>query len=227
MFRTPGERAYVIPFAVFMLLLAATGMVQSAAGYTTSLLLIEPKYWIYPLQTVVCGILLLRYWSYYRFHRPVNLLLTIVIAGLVLALWISPQWLFGAARRETGFDLSIFENNPPVYWTELVFRFVRLVVVVPLVEEIFWRGFLLRFVIREDFLEVPFGKFTWGSFGAVTLCFGLAHWGPDFVPALITGALYNLIAYKTKSLASCVLAHALTNLGLGIYILQTRQWGFW
>jgi membrane protease YdiL (CAAX protease family) len=46
--------------------------------------------------------------------------------------------------------------------------------------------------------------------------FGLAHFGPDFIPALLTGAIYNLLAVKTRSLACCVLAHAVTNLGLGL-----------
>ena len=45
--------------------------------------------------------------------------------------------------------------------------------------------------------------------------------------AVLTGALFNLVAYRTKSLASCVLVHAAVNLMLGIYIMQTGQWGFW
>src|SRR6266576_3557256 len=40
-------------------------------------------------------------------------------------------------------------------------------------------------------------------------------------------ALYNVVAYRTQSFASCVLAHAVTNLLLGLWIMQTRQWGFW
>jgi uncharacterized protein len=57
--------------------------------------------------------------------------------------------------------------------------------------------------------------------------FGLAHWGADFIPAILTGVIYNYVAVKTKSLTACVVAHAVTNLGLGIYIMQTKQWGFW
>ena len=54
-----------------------------------------------------------------------------------------------------------------------MFRFLRLVIVVPLVEEIFWRGFLLRYLINEKFTEVPIGAFSWFSFGVVTVAFGL------------------------------------------------------
>ena len=190
-------------------------------------LLAKPQYWIFPLQTVVCGALLIRFWSRYGLERPTQVFFTLTIGVLVLGIWISPQELFGVAGRTHGFDLTVFPPGSPLYWGTLLARFARLVVVVPLLEEIFWRGFLLRYIIREDFESVPFGAFSWGSFAAVTLLFGLAHSGPDFIAALLTGALYNLIAIRTRSLSSCVLAHATTNLLLGGYILQTRQWGFW
>jgi len=101
------------------------------------------------------------------------------------------------------------------------------VIVAPLVEEIFWRGFLLRYLIRENFTEVAVGTFSWFSFFVVAVAFGFTHSRADWIPAMICGALYNLVAYRTRSLASCVLAHATTNLLLGLWIMQTRQWGFW
>ena len=104
---------------------------------------------------------------------------------------------------------------------------MRLVIIVPLVEEIFWRGFLLRWLIDSDFLKVPVGTFQWKSFGVVSLLFMLEHTPPDWPAALLTGALFNLVAIHTRSLSSCVLVHAVTNLGLGLYVLQTGKTGFW
>jgi CAAX prenyl protease-like protein len=105
---------------------------------------------------------------------------------------------------------------------------------VPLLEEIFWRGFLMRHLIRDPFHTVPFGTFTWSSFVWVTLFFGFAHWGDrmwppgqDFWTGIITSILYNLLAIYTRSLGACVVAHAVTNLLLGFYIFKTQQWGFW
>jgi CAAX prenyl protease-like protein len=95
------------------------------------------------------------------------------------------------------------------------------------VEEIFWRGFLLRYLVSERFSAVAIGTFSWLSFTVVTLAFGLAHSPADWVAALICGALYNVVAYRTRSLTSCVITHATTNLLLGLWIMQTRQWGFW
>jgi hypothetical protein len=100
-------------------------------------------------------------------------------------------------------------------------------VVAPLVEEIFWRGFLLRYLISEKFVTIKIGTFSWLSFLVVTLLFAISHSRADWFAALVCGALYNLVAYRTRSLASCVVAHAVTNLLLGLWIMQARQWGFW
>jgi len=220
--------AYVLPFGVFMGGLALISLVQSfAPAENAPLWLAEPKYWVFPLQAILCSALLVWFWKTYEWGAKWHVV-TAVLAGLVvLALWISPQWLLGAEERTDGFNPGLFAGSAALYWGTLALRFLRLVVVVPLLEEIFWRGFLLRYLIKEDFTKVPFGTFSLFSFGVVTVMFGLAHFGPDFIPALLTGAIYNLLAVKTRSLKCCVIAHAVTNLGLGIYIMQTGQWGFW
>ena len=220
--------AYVLPFAVFMGGLALISLVQSfAPAENAPLWLAEPKYWIFPLQTVLCSALLVWFWKTYEWGAKWHVITAVLTGLVVLALWISPQWLFGAEQRTDGFNPGLFAGSAALYWGTLILRFIRLVVIVPLLEEIFWRGFLLRYLIKEDFTKVSFGTFSWFSFGVVTVMFGLAHFGPDFIPALLTGAIYNLLAVKTRSLACCVLAHAVTNLGLGLYIMQTGQWGFW
>jgi len=220
--------AYVLPFAVFMGGLALISLVQSfAPAENAPLWLAEPKYWIFPLQTVLCSALLVWFWKTYEWGAKWHVITAVLTGLVVLALWISPQWLLGAEERTDGFNPGLFAGSAALYWGTLILRFIRLVVIVPLLEEIFWRGFLLRYLTKEDFTKVSFGTFSWFSFGVVTVMFGLAHFGPDFIPALLTGAIYNLLAVKTRSLACCVLAHAVTNLGLGLYIMQTGQWGFW
>lgn len=94
-------------------------------------------------------------------------------------------------------------------------------------EEIFWRAFLSPFCISEKFEQVPFGAFSWPSFWMVTIAFTFSHSRPDWLAAFLCGVLYNVVAYRSRSLNSCILAHATTNLLLGLWIMQTRQWGFW
>ena len=224
--RTEGKlAAYVSPmlaFVGFLGLVSLLKMTGSSAAWLRA-----PEYWVYPLQTLVCGALLLWFRPRYEMHRLAGLPFVVLIAVGVFLLWIAPQSFLGFGARSEGFNPDLFADNPAAYWATVLLRFLRLVIVVPLVEEIFWRGFLLRYFINEKFDAVPFGAFSWLSFAVVTLGFTLAHSTADWPAAALTGALYNLVAYRTRSLSSCVLAHALTNLLLGGWIMTTKQWGFW
>lgn len=209
---------------LFLLLLAlASGLKTLGSAFW----LASPEYWIFPVQTILCGAVVFFFWREYEFHPLRDPLFTFGIATVVFVIWIAPQQFLGFAARNVGFDPEIFAMMPAAYWATVGFRFLRLVVVVPLVEEIFWRGFLLRYLIGEKFEDVPFGKFSWISFSVVSLAFCFSHSASDWGAALITGMLYNCVAYRTKSLTSCIIAHAVTNLLLGIWIMKTGQWGFW
>ncbi len=106
-----------------------------------------------------------------------------------------------------------------------VFRFLGAVIVVPIVEELFWRSFALRWIIDENFTTVPIGAFTWFSFLVIVLGFGFEH--HRWLVGLAAGVIYNGLLYYKKDLSACVLAHAVTNLLLGVYVLLTQQWNFW
>lgn len=207
--------------------LALDGIIASMFETSGILLLAVPKYWLFPLQAMVCAGMLLYFWKEYPF-APLSPWLWGVAGGvLALAIWLSPQELFGAAPRVKGFNPEVFLESPLLYWLTVSARFARLVIVVPLLEEIFWRGFLMRYLINERFDSVKFGTYRPFSYFGVAVLFMLVHAPEDYIGAFLTGLIYNGIAVKTKSLWACVLAHAVTNLGLGIYIMQTRQWGFW
>ncbi len=216
--------AYTLPMLLFILLLGAGSGLKApgAAPWRAA-----PEFWIYPLQTLLCATLLVYFRRDYEFHALRQPVFTTAVSLLVFAAWIAPQQFFHFAPRLVGFNPDTFAGSPALHGSTLLLRFARLAVLVPFVEEIFWRGFLLRYVITESFETVPFGTFSWLSFSIVTLAFCFAHARPDWPAAFVTGALYNLVAYRTKSLSSCVLAHALTNLALGIWIVTTKQWGFW
>ena len=208
----------------FILSLALGSVIRNPAA---TLWRAAPELWLYPLQTLICAGLLAYFWRCYMFHPLLRASFAVSIALLVFLLWVAPQQFLQLPPRLVGFNPDLLAASPALYWVTVLLRFVRLVVVVPLVEEIFWRGFLLRYLIAERFEAVAFGTFSWLSFAAVTLAFCFSHSRPDWPAALITGALYNCVAYRTKSLTSCVLAHAVTNLALGLWIVATKQWGFW
>lgn len=219
---------YILPFGLFMLALAAVGLVQGlASDETAPFWMREPVYWIYPAQAMLCAGALIWGWSRIDFGAQRGILLAVVVGVAVFVLWVSPQMFLGFAPRKEGFDPTVFGSEGELFWLTVIGRFFRLVIVVPIMEEVFWRGFLMRYLINERFRSVAIGQYTPLSFWAVTVLFALAHWGPDFIPALFTGAIFGWVTVKTKSLTAVIVCHAVTNLALGIYIMLTGQWGFW
>ena len=218
--------AYVLPFGLFMAGLAAVSAAKSLGVTSFAGVALDPMYWIYPIQTVVCATALLWFHQVYDFgNSTLGRILLGALAGLLIfGLWVLPPEVFHQPHRTVGFDPGVV---PGLSSWMLAARFTRLVVVVPLVEEIFWRGFLLRYLVRENFTSLPFGACNRTSFLVTTGAFALVHQWADFFPALATGILLNLLAVRTRSLAACVVAHAVANLALGCYICATRQWGFW
>ncbi|MDR3406587.1 MAG: CAAX prenyl protease-related protein [Chthoniobacter sp.] len=222
-----NEKANLAPFLAFFVVLGLGTAVGHFGDGRAFWGFSQPQYWVFPLQTLVCSVLLIRGWRFYELGMPRRPLFAIGVGVLALLLWIAPQEWLGGPRRMEGFNPEFFGAAGWPYALNLGLRLVRLVVVVPFLEEIFWRGFLLRYLINEDFSRVPIGAFSWRSFSIVTAGFCLEHSLPDWPAAILTGALYNLVAYRTKSLSSCILVHAVTNALLGIYVLKTGQWGFW
>ena len=222
---------YVVPLAAFGFFLVLLDVVRwggARAGWGIDGTA-DPRFWIYPVQTAVCAVLLLVFWRRYEFRwRGRGAVLLGVAAGLLaFLLWVTPQEAFGVGRRLDGFDPGALCPWPAAYWSTLAARLVRLVLVVPLLEEVFWRGWLMRRLIAPRFDRLAFGTFEWRSFVGVAALFAAVHAPADWPAAFLTGLLYNALACVGRSLGACVVAHAATNLLLGIYILQTGQWGFW
>lgn len=239
--------AYVGPLLFFLLcqtvpdLMTAIGLDPSddtQAWYVTA-----PEQWVFPLQTLLTLGVLVHFRKLYDFRPVHGLLLGTLIGTLGIVVWIAPGFLFrffemnhsvlrhlGFDNRLDGFDPnSITAQNGMLYCAVVAMRFIRLVVVVPLAEEIFWRGFLMRYLadIDGDFWRVPFGTHHWRSFIVVTGMFTMAHASIDYAAAIVFGSLMYWLAVRSKSLAACVLAHAVANLILGVYVMVTQQWGYW
>ena len=116
--------------------------------------------------------------------------------------------------------------NPAARAVFLGVRFFGLVVIVPIIEETFYRGFLLRYVTdMDDFRRVPVGTFSLGALGINVVLFMLSH--PEWLSAaLFALAMCGLLA-RTKNLFACIVAHAVTNLLLGLYVIHTGAWQYW
>jgi CAAX prenyl protease-like protein len=100
-----------------------------------------------------------------------------------------------------------------------------LAALVPLIEELFWRSFLIRWLIDQDFRRVPIGRVTPMAAAVTSVLFALAH--PEWLPALLTGLLWAGLLWQTRSLSACVISHVVANLALGIYVIAAGDWKYW
>jgi CAAX prenyl protease-like protein len=94
------------------------------------------------------------------------------------------------------------------------------------IEELFWRGWLMRYLVSADFQRVRLGTYTSLSFWLTAALFASEH-GPYWDVGLLAGILYNWWVVRTGSLGDCILAHAITNLCLASYVLGLGQYQYW
>lgn len=111
---------------------------------------------------------------------------------------------------------------PPV---AIGFRLLGAVLLAPVAEELFFRGWLTRFLVKGQFQIVPLGTFTWGSFVATTALFGLSH--HEWLAGLLCGAALNMLLRWRRDLFLCMVAHAAANLALAVWVLMRAAWWFW
>jgi CAAX prenyl protease-like protein len=134
-----------------------------------------------------------------------------------------PSWLRPQPR--VGFDPFSELSRPAMAYGFVAMRLIGLVVLVPIAEELFWRGFLLRWVISPTWHKVQLGAFTFRSFFIVTVLFVAVH--PEWLAAAVYCTLMNILLYWKKDLWSCVVAHGVSNLMLAIYVMATNSWWLW
>jgi hypothetical protein len=185
--------------------------------------------WLYITKVCVVAGLLFAFRSTLRdIVAEGRVILPAVLVGLAVFaewVWIDKLIPYPHLGARTGYNPFTAIADPAVRSLFLAFRFLGLVALVPVMEELFWRSFLLRFVTDQDWERVPIGTFTWGAFAIVAGLFGLAH--PEWLVAVIAAAAYGLLLWRTKSVFACVIAHAVTNLALGVYVIATKDWVYW
>jgi CAAX prenyl protease-like protein len=211
---------YVLPFVVFLAFLVLGDVLGLGE-------------WEYPLRVAILGAVL---WAFSRHVidlRPAAWLASTAVGVAVFFLWIAPDALIPGYRSHWLFENSITgkaaSSIPGGFHLStmvLVFRTIRAVIIVPLVEELFWRGWLMRWLIKPDFEAVPLGAFRPAAFWISAVLFASEH-GPYWEVGLVAGIVYNLWIVRQKRLADCILAHAVTNAALCAYVIGWGRWEYW
>jgi uncharacterized protein len=211
---------YVVPMLTFLVLTNLEGYLPGQGWYPSA----------YAAKVLVVAVVAWCFRSTWADLRPIppasTLLLATMVGLIVFVLWVRLEGWYPALvflGKRTGFDPTTLDAS--WRWPFIAIRLTGLVLLVPLIEELFWRSFLVRWLIDPDFWKVPIGRMTPMAAGVTSAIFALSH--PEWLPALLTGLLWAWLLWQTKSLSACVLSHSVANLALGLHVLATRAFQYW
>lgn len=208
------------PFFFFIFLMALSGPLQHY-GF-------DPKA-LYAVRAGLTGLLL---WAFFRFYVELawpprlalgQVALSILLGVAVFLCWIQLDqgWMvlgegdvFNPYGADGGMDVA------PV-----VLRGLGSALIVPLMEELFWRSFLMRWIDRADFLGLSPLSVSLRALILSSLLFALEH--TLWLAGLLAGLAYGWLYKKTSNLWAPVLAHTVTNATLALWVVATGSWKYW
>jgi exosortase E/protease (VPEID-CTERM system) len=204
--------AYLVPFLALLAANMITGLITAGFDY------------FYPFRFLVVSATLWHYRRYYEGMRFEVSWFAIAAGTATFLVWVAlaPTPGRGSAAVFAN-GLKTLSPVPAAIW--LLCRVSGASVVIPLAEEIAFRGYLTRRMISANFASIPIGQFSWISFILSSAIFGFLH--QRWFVGTLAGMVYALILYRRRNLADAVVAHATTNLALSAYILYSRQWSLW
>lgn len=219
-----AAQARVWPFVVFMLLLQLRGWAPVDGSWG-----LDPR-WIYGLSVGMVGALLL-YWrrDYGELSaqlRPswpeVRLAIAVGLAVFVLWIQLDAPWMQLAAPAA---PYTPLDAQGALIWPQVVVRWIGAALLVPVMEELFWRSFLMRWFQHETFEGVAPQQVGVRAVVLSTFVFMLAH--TLWLAAIVAGLAYAWLYRRTGRLWVPVIAHAVTNGALGLWVVATGNWAFW
>ena len=155
----------------------------------------------------------------------------VVVPSILLGLVVFAAWVgldkvipYPHLGERVGFD-PYSMPNPMTRAAFVAVRLYGLVLMVPVMEEILWRSFLLRYLTQSQFLSIPIGEFSSRAFAVVVAASAVAH--PEWLVAAVANIVYCGWLRRTRSLFATIVAHAATNAALGAYVFVTHEWLYW
>ena len=213
--------ARVLPFAAYMLFLVVEGNIAALLPD------FDPRL-LYPAKVGAVALLLWIYRAQYveLFVRP-DLrwvgLISPALGAVVFVLWINLDggWLdLGGGAGYTPLDAA-----GTIRWELALPRLAGAALVVPIMEELFWRSFLLRWIDKHDFLAQEPARLSLRAILIASVLFGLEH--TLWFAGIVAGLAYAWLYRASGNLWAPIVAHAVTNLMLGVWVLGTGAWRFW
>ena len=221
----PDWLPYVAPMIAFLVLTTLEGQLPLANEKT------HPTYYPIAYGVKLIIVVIVTWFSreawvdLRRLPCPKELAVAVLLGLLVTFQWVGLEGWYPTVSllgSRSGFDPGVYSPIGKVGY--LLMRFTGLVILVPVIEELFWRSFLWRWLIDPDFKKIAIGQPSTLAAAATAGLFALSH--PEWLPALITGLLWAWLVWKTKSISACVISHAVANLALGLYVVSTGDWKY-
>jgi hypothetical protein len=211
----------ILPFLVYLLFIVIADLLARAGVSEPALR------WLYPVKIFsVLLTLVICYRHYQELHSlrlsPIWAGIAVLVGLVVFALWItlSSGWML--IGTPGGFDPR---TNGQLDWLLVGLRIAGAALVVPVMEELFWRSFLIRWLDQTDFESVDPARIRWQSVALGAVLFGFEH--NLWLAGIVAGFAYSLLYMRQRSLWSAIVAHAVTNAVLGVWIVRSAQWTFW
>jgi CAAX prenyl protease-like protein len=212
---------YVVPFGAVIVLLAVRPLLALSP-------LAEQVVWILVMTATLAWVA--RPVLHFRLTHVAGSLL---VGVAVCVIWVAPDRIFPGYHAHWLFTNSITGSVSPGLPASsrsdlavLILRTLRAAVFVPIAEELFWRGWLMRWIISPNVKEVPLGAWSARAFWIVAVLFALEH-GALWDVGLAAGIFYNWWMVRTKSLGDVILAHGVTNACLSAYVVLAGRWEYW
>jgi len=212
----------IAPFALFMALLAVRGALPAGAPF-------DPR-WVYAVSVLLVGGLLWRFWPEYGELARQNLpsvaeaVQAVVVGLVVFVLWIALDAPWMQISEPTARFVPVGADGS-LLWPLIVVRWIGAALLVPVMEELFWRSFLMRWIEDPTFAGVDPRRVGLRAIVVSTFVFVLAH--TLWLAASVAGLAYAWLYRRSGRLWNAVIAHAVTNGALGIWVVTTGNWAFW
>jgi uncharacterized protein len=216
-FEGSPELARVAPFAIYAIL----GLFQGGPAP-------ESRYWAYIIKTLLGAWVL---WEVRPFVQEMRWKISweaVVVGFAIFAIWVGLDGHYPRLSDpgKGANPLAQFGAGSAMTWFYLVVHIAGMTIIVPPVEEIFYRSFLYRYFVKLDFLAMPLSRFHALSFVVTSVLFGLMH--PDrWLAGIICGLAYQWLVIRKDRLGDAMTAHAITNLLLGLWIVWKGAWIGW
>jgi len=187
----------------------------------------ESRYWLYLVKTFLGAAMLCAVWPFVAEMRWKISWEAVVVGIAVFAIWIGLDEIYptlGGAGKEWN-PRAQFGNGSALAWLFIAVRLIGSTLVVPPLEEVFYRSFVYRFVVRNDFSSVPLRQFHPVAFIVTSVGFGLTH--HEWLGGILCGLMYQGLVVSKNRLGDAMTAHSITNLLLGLWVIWKGDWKFW